>query len=102
MTNPVLVATSSDWIWAFLFQASWILLVMSVAVSLIMRLSAPVATRRKVYFRLGLLTALAAMTSWSHATYVSPPEAELRTALSHIPIVGICSILIWLGWHDGG
>lgn len=102
MTDPVVGAGSSDWIWAFLFQASWILLGMSVVVALIMRMSAPLATRRKVYFRLGLLTALAAMTSWSHAAYVSPPDAELRTALLHIPIVAICSILIWLGWHDGG
>lgn len=102
MTDPIVGAGSSDWIWAFLFQASWILLVLSVTVSLIMRFSAPLGTRRKVYFRLGLLTALAAMTSWSHAAYVSPPDAELRTALLHIPIVAICSVLIWLGWHDGG
>lgn len=102
MVDPVAGAGSSDWIWAFLFQASWILLVMSVAVSLIMRFSASLSTRRKVYFRLGLLTALAAMTSWAHAAYVSPPDAETLTAMLHLPIVAICSLLIWFGWHDGG
>jgi hypothetical protein len=92
---------ASDWIWAFLLQASWILLGLSVLISLVMSFTAPLPLRRKIYFRLGLLTALSAMTSWSHAAYVSPPEAEARVAVLHIPIVVICSVLIWLGWHDG-
>lgn len=87
--------------WALLFRLAWILLGLSLLVSLLARLLASLSLRCKVYFRLGLLTASVALVSWSYAGNAAAPGTELVAALWHLPLILGSAVLIWQGAHDG-